>query len=114
MLRSSPILKNQSIRWDNSAAAITEFVAFLGHFNAAVVPPTKALCCSKSKQQSVSSGFSITPQEPPSSRVYATMTTLSPSAALSILIPINLVPADAIPDSPTSLSSVDIQSDDEN
>jgi hypothetical protein len=44
------------------------------------------------------------------------MTTLPPSAALSILIPINLAPADAIPESPSSLGSldIDIQSDDEN
>ena len=40
--------------------------------------------------------------------------TLSPSAALSILIPINIDQDNSLtPDSPTSLDSVDIQSDDE-
>jgi hypothetical protein len=43
------------------------------------------------------------------------MTTLSPQAALSILIPINLEQAKtSIPNSPDSLSSISIQSDDEN
>jgi hypothetical protein len=40
--------------------------------------------------------------------------TLSPQAALSILIPINLEQQDNVAGSPESLTSVDIQSDDEN
>ena len=40
--------------------------------------------------------------------------TLSPSAALSILIPINIENKDTAPGSPESICSVDIQSDDEN
>lgn len=44
---------------------------------------------------------------------YYTMT-LSPSAALSILIPINLEHYDSAPGSPMSIRSVDIQYDDEN
>jgi hypothetical protein len=49
-----------------------------------------------------------------SDRVLQESMTLSPSAALSILIPINLEHTESAPGSPGSLSSVDIQSDDEN